>query len=517
MMKLKNQHNKGSFALLAFVLLMGMKKGFAILFYFILINKAYCQQITFQKLYLSGFPGPINLRFELVQTSDKGYLTGSTMQLLLTDSLGQLQWYKQFSNGPFAVSFISIGKLSDGYILIGSDNLMKIDNNYNIDWIMNFPALPGSTIVRQTPDKGFIIMGYYAFLIKTDSLGTVQWSKLYDMPLGASINSITLTPDGGYMMAGSAQYILDTTSTTSDIFVMKTDSLGNSLWAKHYLTPNTSSICYHITTTSDGNFVLAVRRYPHELLLKIDTAGNILWEKYYAAELNGAFRRVRETSDGGLIALGDMEGIDSGWVERTCLLVKTDSAGNLQWARELGGYWDMWAADVRQTEDGGYVLAARRAGDGISIIKTDSLGHTNGCLEGVPIVTVTSITTDTIIPIPVTDSIVTVTGVLVTLSDSLIGSEITLCPPVSVPEVVTNEEEFLIFPNPFTNQITITSNFNNGDIDITNLLGEKVFQTKLSNQQGKIELSHLSQGMYFLSVKTKEKVFCRKIVKPACR
>src|SRR6185436_13662379 len=402
-------------------------------------------QVTFQKVY----PGitPVLIESEIMQVEDKGYLIGNIEELLRTDSLGQTHWMKKFTNGSFSVTFTSASSAQSGYVLVASHYLFKLNYNYNNVWIKDLTGLTGPGIsaglytVRETPDNGFIIGGGITFssipderflLIKTDSSGVVQWSEVYDMPLRDNFAFLTLTPDHGFLLCGSSWSLINPIPL-SDIVILKVDSLGNSQWSKHYAVLNTSSYGYHITSTSDGNSVLAVSRYPHELLLKIDSLGNVLWEKYYEVELNGAFRWVEETSDGGLIVAGDMEGIDSGFVGRTCLLVKTDSAGNVEWARELGGYSDIWAGCVKQTDDGGYVISVRRpdnaGNDAIGIIKTDSLGHTNGCLEGVPIVTVTNIN-DTVINVPVTDSIINVVSFPMTVNPPLIGSEITLCAPV---------------------------------------------------------------------------------------
>jgi hypothetical protein len=87
---------------------------------------------------------------------------------------------------------------------------------------------------------------------------------------------------------------------------------------------------------------------------------------------------VRQTSDGGYIvaATAWSFGVGAGDI----LLIKTDANGNIQWAKTYGGGDGDGAFSVQQTSDGGYIVAGHTysfgAGDfDIFLIKTDANGN----------------------------------------------------------------------------------------------------------------------------------------------
>jgi len=87
---------------------------------------------------------------------------------------------------------------------------------------------------------------------------------------------------------------------------------------------------------------------------------------------------------------------------------------------------------------------------------------------------------------------------------------------VGVTEMDEHSFNFHLFPNPVVDYVNVTivdGLWTNGEIEITNVTGRKVFQTSIIEAESKINLSDLSSGMYFLSVKMKEKFFTRKFVK----
>ena len=72
------------------------------------------------------------------------------------------------------------------------------------------------------------------------------------------------------------------------------------------------------------------------------------------------------------------------------------------------------------------------------------------------------------------------------------------------------------YPNPATNEIRIeSSEFKIQSVEIYNVLGEKVFQSQISNLKSQISLdiSKLNSGIYFVSVGTNEGKVVRKLIK----
>ncbi|MFT5891113.1 MAG: hypothetical protein ACI9Y7_001213 [Dokdonia sp.] len=90
----------------------------------------------------------------------------------------------------------------------------------------------------------------------------------------------------------------------------------------------------------------------------------------YGGSEDDTFHDVTATNDGGFIALGYSQSIDGDITDNTTQvnmywLVKTDSAGNIQWSKTYGGTDDDRGEEVIQTSDGGYAMIGySRSSDG---------------------------------------------------------------------------------------------------------------------------------------------------------
>jgi hypothetical protein len=175
-------------------------------------------------------------------------------------------------NSLFIDEGFSVQQTRDGgYIIVGGSctwssyfyedvYLIKTDSVGNLIWEQTYGGHGGDCgyCVRQTQDGGFIITGYTesfsarpqdVVLIKTDSLGNIDWAKAHG---GISMDygrSIILTQDGGYIILGY-------TSLNSDFLVIKTNYLGDTLWTQSY-GGFSWEVGYSIKQTNDGGYILA--------------------------------------------------------------------------------------------------------------------------------------------------------------------------------------------------------------------------------------------------------------------
>lgn len=107
-----------------------------------------------------------------------------------------------------------------------------------------------------------------------------------------------------------------------------------------------------------------------------ESAGTMAWEKMFGGKLTDGGNSVKQTSDGGFIIAGYY-----GDSYSDVYLIKTDTYGNLQWEKTYGPRGTHAGESVQQTSDGGYVIAGRTElfGTGncnIYLIRTNSAGDT---------------------------------------------------------------------------------------------------------------------------------------------
>lgn len=120
------------------------------------------------------------------------------------------------------------------------------------------------------------------FLMKTDSAGEVKWSKTYGGLGDESAYVIQQTNDKGYIFGGKTTSFKEVGSFDSDFYLLKTDSLGNLEWSKTYgnSSTGTSESIASIVTTTDGGYALSGNTgigkigYNAAYIIKTDALGN---------------------------------------------------------------------------------------------------------------------------------------------------------------------------------------------------------------------------------------------------
>jgi len=281
-------------------------------------------------------------------------------------SSGNIMWAKNFST-PFPEKIIAT---SDGYLYTTSNNsrltLNKLDSNGNSQWSQTLPnSIDGSALLIQTTDGGYAVTiqnhaGYgnsvdsALLIVKTDAQGITQWTKiLTELDSSYSFRSLIQTSDGGYALAGSFK-----------------EASGF----------NGTDFC----------------------LAKIGSEGNLQWTKTYGGANDDDTNSLVQTNDGGYVLVGNTLSFGAGGSD--ALMVKTNSLGNLVWAKTYGGFGSAteevydclndttlyfplksngtlndYANCILQTNDGGFALAGTTEYDSMGyylvwLVKTDSNG-----------------------------------------------------------------------------------------------------------------------------------------------
>ncbi|OGU17633.1 MAG: hypothetical protein A2076_09125, partial [Geobacteraceae bacterium GWC2_53_11] len=195
------------------------------------------------------------------------------------------------------------------------------------------------TSVKKTPDGGVVAAGTITYtgwatdglIIKLDSSGAVLWNNKYrNADTGTNyindLKAIDLTADGGYIASGTVQ----PNAATSDGWLLKTDSSGTILWSKNYgLTHPTTSINGYeaftaVRQTPDSAFIVAagstsVSGGGGGWVAKVNSAnGAIVWQNTYGLASSESINAIDFPADGGFLAGGTTSsfgwGLEDGWL-----------------------------------------------------------------------------------------------------------------------------------------------------------------------------------------------------------
>lgn len=306
----------------------------------------------------------------------------------------QLSFQKSYTFAGDAAGLSGLVTKDNGYLIVGWNTnggsgdadayLVKTDSLGNIQWTRSFGTAVDDYAfsVYPTFDGGYILGcdTYTAagdddiLLIKIDSAGNLSWTKKYDNGFGGDhISNVIQTVDSGFILIGSTDNV--SPCCKSDMYVVRTDMNGNVLWRKSYHGTNNYEYGMSVQQTADGNFVLLGTKYDGPILgpfyiwmLKIDDAGIPLWEGTYG-EGTGYF--VNKTSDNGFIITGS--------ISESIALVKTDSSGGVEWEKlfkvDLPNV--AYGNAVEQTGDGSYIITGETGTLGTYdtfLIRTDANG-----------------------------------------------------------------------------------------------------------------------------------------------
>jgi hypothetical protein len=226
----------------------------------------------------------------------------------------------------------------------------------------------------QASDGGYVIAGatnvtdsgrLEAWLLKTDARGNQEWNRTYGTSGSAWARCVIQTDDGGYAIAGMANYVAD---------LIKINGYGNMVWNRSYSQMTRADA---IIQTTDGGYALAgssggLGGSDTFCMVKVDASGNIVWSNSYSQAGNGGASALIQTSDGGYALAGTTENMDF-------LLVKVDEKGKFDWSKTYGSQDKNAGYSVLQDPDGSIVMAGLmwnrstywRAG----LVKVDSAGN----------------------------------------------------------------------------------------------------------------------------------------------
>ena len=316
---------------------------------------------------------------DIEQTTDGGYITvgetysndgdvigthgGPDIWVVKLDPDGNVQWQKCIGGSDEDTCIDGLENIHQtndgGYVLVGTTNSVDGD-----------------------ADNGQSQAYFWDILVvKLDKQGAVQWHKRLGSSDGTEYGScITQTTDGGYIVAGSTfgsnlnEGEFNGYHNGQDIWLVKLSSIGAVQWDKclggsGYEYPDS------VQLTSDGGYIIAGYTDSSNgdisgnhggedaWVVKLDSAGEIQWQKCLGGSGDDSASSIQQTKDGGYIVSG-LTNSTNGEVSGNhggidCWVIKLASNGDFLWQKCLGGSGDEVACNIRQTVDGDYILSGR--------------------------------------------------------------------------------------------------------------------------------------------------------------
>ena len=390
--------------------LLNMKKKLKYLSFLLLIMvEPVSAQVPFEKTFT--FSGD-NAARDVKQTHDSGFVltgsanhvsnTSSDIFLIKTNAVGDTMWTRIFTDNGLLSGNSVIQTVDKGFVIAGTKvysgtglsnaYLIKTDSLGQFLWSkeLNFTDLDYAHGIVQTADGGFVFSGYQismtsnnyvAHLVKTNSIGTVLWSKTYAVNTGSNFSfSLLKTTSGGFILGGTGS------DSGQDFMMIKTDSSGNLIWHKSFGDADFDEN-YSIAQANDGGFILAGTNYnpvsaDYDItVLKTDTGGIVVWTRNYG-DNGGGFNQgayaISATQDNGYIVAGYNSSLGT---NSNSWLFKVNAIGSPIWSRmtPATGFDTFYA--LKATSNGGCVAVGSKnrifgsSGD-IYLVRTDAAGVT---------------------------------------------------------------------------------------------------------------------------------------------
>ena len=421
--------------------------------------------------------------------------------------------------------------------------IVKLDAAGTIQWQKSYGGtkFDYGKHIQQTQDGGFIVAGNSNsndgdvsghhggetidyWLLKLDSIGTIQWQKSYGGSGMDELYSIKQTYDGGYVVAGNSDSNDGDVSGNHgyfDYWIINLDSLGNLEWEKS-LGGNYEDFPFSISQTLDSGYIVAGNTISTNgditnsfgfgdcWVVKLFTNGNIQWQKSFGGSGEDKASSVKQTNDGGYIFVGSTNSTDGditfnhGYTD--CWVVKLDNLGNISWQYCLGGSGQENGYNIQFTNDGGFIIIGNTDSNDFDVsgndegkrnwvVKLDSLGFiqwqkTFGGSHYEYAVSIKQTNDDGYIFAAITESN---DG---DVTDNHGGSDywiVKLGAATSIKE--TDKLEPFVYPNPATTEITV-SGYSPAYLKLCDAVGQTVTESKGS----KLYVGNLSQGLYVLQL-----------------
>jgi hypothetical protein len=293
------------------------------------------------------------------QTSDSGYILNGNYNfglnaenwLLKLDKFGDTLWTRKYSfgNGGTRVEWPNSMSIVNTNVIGTVGTYTPIPFNFSYSYIITYLSNGlflnsrfynfsnyGSEFyaINNGHNNTFVATGYHGFnsntanaiLANTDVYGDTLWSKKYYSNTTSFGKAVCKTNDGGYIVGGAK---LNSSNGRYNMYVIKTDSIGDTLWTRNFISSESEFINSIIQTTRNtysvvGQTLNSVFGAYDIKLMELDLNGYEIWTRVYGNSLNDNSGYIKEVKDGYIIA-----GETSTANGSAAYIIKTDTLGNV--------------------------------------------------------------------------------------------------------------------------------------------------------------------------------------------
>ncbi len=245
----------------------------------------------------------------------------------------------------------------------------------------------GFMIVGASESTDGDVVGNYgawnAWVVKTNDTGAIQWTKCYGGSEVDGAMDVHQTIDGGYILACSASSVDSEVVGNHggyDYWVVKIDSIGTIQWSKCY-GGSADDLLQKVIITNDGGYALAGVSYSSDgditnsygngdyWIVKIDSGGIIQWQKSYGGSGEDIATSIVQNSDASYYIGGYTQSYDGevtgnhGSGNLDYWVIKINSQGSMLWEKCLGGSQTEYAYAGCSSNDGSFLIAGASVSD----------------------------------------------------------------------------------------------------------------------------------------------------------
>ena len=430
--------------------------------------------------------------FFIVGTTRKDHKRSTNYYVLQLHSNGSLKKEFVFGNTHYDIGkdiivdedgIYVLGQTWDGGYGNNDMFLHKLNHEGDKKW-SEFYGGPNNELGHKfikTKDGGFSMAGHNrslddfgdAYLVKSNSEGEIIWESHFgeryvdhgfDVIENSNGEFLLIGTMGGFFVANCCDF----QNPDADIFIVKTNSLGEKIWEKTYGGDGHDWAKEIIAAPNGGYFVCGSTQSEGAgsfdfFLLKIDENGNQLWFKTYGGTDFDYGESLGLNKEQNLYILGSSASFSDNF-KPDHYLIKTNLEGEIIWTKTFGGEGSDYSSALICTSDSGCVFTGTTS---------------NGSLGNKDIVFYK----------------ISKTG------EALVVS--------AIPPINDSIEQISVYPNPVQNKFSVfieTKINTNFQINIYNATGQKVYQQQVATNVRSWHQPKLNRGLYLYTIQNKNKV-----------